>query len=164
MALLRTEFFETLNPRGRKCTTRWQQRLPRDEIVDRFDVADALVRLEELKGGCEDASLSDRKRALKIEQVRKMEELISNWRTKGEGNAMELQEAKGVIKTGLESLLQAAPEVTEADVKEMRIFEDFDVFTAGSDGYETSTSEAAKLFQEKGQMEGFNYMFEYRFS
>ena len=120
MALLRTEFFETLNPRGRKCTTRWQQRLPRDEIVDRYEVADALVKLEELKGGCEDASLSILKRNLKVEQAKKLEQLVSNWRGKGEGNVMELQEAEEVVNTGLGVLLEAAPEVREANVKGMR--------------------------------------------
>ena len=184
MSLLRTEFFETLNPRGRKCTTRWQQvsvseiyasafstyltpptfqRFPKDKIVDRFDVAEALVKMEELKSGREDSSLSELKRNMKNEQVKKLEELITNW--EGRGNAIEkIEGARDIVNTGLTVLLGQAPELTETEINGLRIFEDFNVFVAGSDGYETSTSEAAKLFQKMDQMEGFRSMFDYRFS
>ena len=36
---MRTEFFETLNPRGRKLTTRLQERWPLDEESERHDAA-----------------------------------------------------------------------------------------------------------------------------
>ena len=45
MVLMRTEFFETLNPRGRKLTTRLQERWPLDEENDRFEAAEAYGRI-----------------------------------------------------------------------------------------------------------------------
>eukprot|EP00729_Bicosta_minor_P003636 gene3636-6837_t len=44
MRLMRTEFFETLNPRGRKLTTRLQDRWPLDEETERYDVAEIMLR------------------------------------------------------------------------------------------------------------------------
>ena len=41
MNLMRTEFFETLNPRGRKLTTRLQERWPLDDEMMRYNVAKA---------------------------------------------------------------------------------------------------------------------------
>merc|ERR1719498_1830492 len=46
MVLMRTEFFETLNPRGRKLTTRLQERWPLDKEKDRFEAAEVVVRLK----------------------------------------------------------------------------------------------------------------------
>ena len=46
MLLMRTEFFETLNPRGRKLTTRWQERFPYDTEVERFECAEAITNLK----------------------------------------------------------------------------------------------------------------------
>jgi hypothetical protein len=52
MELMRTEFFETLNPRGRKLTTRWQERWPLDEEAERYEAAAAAHRLR--GGGAEE--------------------------------------------------------------------------------------------------------------
>ena len=45
MVLMRTEFFETLNPRGRKLTTRLQERWPLDRERERYEAAAATRRL-----------------------------------------------------------------------------------------------------------------------
>jgi hypothetical protein len=47
MNLMRTEFFETLNPRGRKLTTRLQERWPLDDEIMRYDVAKARKNIME---------------------------------------------------------------------------------------------------------------------
>ena len=45
MYLMRTEFFETLNPRGRKLTTRLQERWPLDQEQDKHETAKIMRRL-----------------------------------------------------------------------------------------------------------------------
>ena len=43
MELMRTEFFETLNPRGRKLTSRLQERWPLDRERERYEGSDVTV-------------------------------------------------------------------------------------------------------------------------
>merc|ERR1719352_153693 len=45
MELMRTEFFETLNPRGRKLTTRLREQWPLDAENDRFEAAEVAHKL-----------------------------------------------------------------------------------------------------------------------
>lgn len=47
MELMRTEFFETLNPRGRKLVTRLQERWPLDQEVDRYEAAIVVQKLKD---------------------------------------------------------------------------------------------------------------------
>ena len=47
MELMRTEFFETLNPRGRKLTTRLQDRWPFDQEQERYETAEVVMRFED---------------------------------------------------------------------------------------------------------------------
>ena len=46
MRLIRTEFFETLNPRGRKITVRLEEELPEDEHTEKFEYVQAKKRSE----------------------------------------------------------------------------------------------------------------------
>ena len=46
MHLMRTEFMETLNPRGRKLTTRLVTKFPFDEELDRYEAAEAAHNLK----------------------------------------------------------------------------------------------------------------------
>ncbi|GMH90136.1 hypothetical protein TrVE_jg3463 [Triparma verrucosa] len=156
MRLIRTEFFETLNPRGRKITVRLEEELPEDEHTEKFEYVQAKKRSElpadETLKGAELERFLDSKR--KDETCVKEYEQRQNYAPIKDSEYQRLKFA--------EKADEFEGELTEEDIDRWRIFEDFRVEESG--GYEGSFQEAAKLFKEIDRMDGFNAMFSYRFS
>jgi hypothetical protein len=165
MRLLRTEFFETLNPRGRKCTTRWQERFPGDSINDEWEVACSMKRLEALLieegDGVKSKSKSERN-----EEIRKKEEDFINAYYNNKSNGKQQVERMTTERIDTLSSLTSPPpfegELTEAEIDGFRIFPEFSILDSGD--YSGSYQAAGALFKEMGRSDGFDTMFGYRFS
>jgi len=162
---LRTEFFETLNPRGRKLTTRWQERLPYDEELNRFECAEAIRNLENDKNF---EGKKDRRLAIFRE---KDEEIVSKF-----GRKMDEKEVSELIGAGPPSLKceydssqnsvygNLMEEMTTKRISAMRKWKDFSVITNDKNDYEGCYQEAGRVLTSMGLKEGFDAMFSYRFS
>jgi hypothetical protein len=161
MHLIRTDFFETLNPRGRKVTTRWQERLPDDRLEDERECALAMRRLEAHRADGGEAALGESKKAqrereMREESARKDGEFVDGYAKKYGGVLAEAHIEAALASSGFQGELSAV------DIDGLRAFPDFSIF-AKTD-YESNTQEAAKLFKSKGLMDGFDAMFAYRYS
>lgn len=173
MELMRTEFFETLNPRGRKLTTRLQERWPLDEEDERYEVAKALDRK------ANDAYKTETRKGLKKAEREKLErteeddkKLTSEWQNKKKC-LMDMEEVKVLLDAGRPAWC-TTPGVydrcgceeppTDEEITKQRLFDDFTIYTHSSDPYKPACTEAAQLFKDLGHMEGFDAMFAYRFS
>jgi hypothetical protein len=73
MELMRTEFFETLNPRGRKLTTRLQERWPLDDEQERYEAA--LIWLKVERDAYRAADRADGMTAMKTGERERLEAL-----------------------------------------------------------------------------------------
>jgi hypothetical protein len=175
MDLMRTEFFETLNPRGRKLTTRLQERWPLDDELERYEAAHVMQKLKDDAYKSADREAGTIKKLGEKERLEKQEAedraLLKAWEQK---QNRKLQDAE------VENLIEAGPPAkcttvgvykqcgceeppSEQEINGQRIFQDFTIFT-GKAGFEASYQEAAKIFKELGRMDGFDAMFTYRFS
>eukprot|EP00927_Polykrikos_kofoidii_P055405 TRINITY_DN49665_c0_g1_i1.p1 TRINITY_DN49665_c0_g1~~TRINITY_DN49665_c0_g1_i1.p1 ORF type:complete len:381 (+),score=84.12 TRINITY_DN49665_c0_g1_i1:60-1202(+) len=176
MELMRTVFFETLNPRGRKLTTRLQERWPLDDELDRFEAAEVVCRLRDdaYRAEAREKVLTKFKAGEK-ERLEKFEAddraRLQRWEAKT-GRKMDDAEASKLVEAGPPAKCttqgiydrcgcEAPPTLDEIEAH--RLFKDFTVFT-GKEGFEASYQEAAKIFKELGRMDGFDAMFTYRFS
>ena len=187
MTLMRTEFFETLNPRGRKLTTRLQERWPLDDESDRHDAAaaahqirhaDTYAKLSAADGTAEGGGGAavkfkpgerDRLEGL----LAKDTQLLAGWeasagRTMSKDEVAQLMEAGPPEKCTSPGVyptcgLMCTEPPTREDVDSRRIFKDFSIFS-GTEGYEACYPEAGALFKSLGKSGGFDAMFTYRFS
>jgi len=160
MKLIRTDFFETLNPRGRKCTTRWQEYLPGDVKAEKWEYAQAVSRLR--TGNSEDVAntkKAEREKAMKEKNDEKDREAIAAF-VKKHGKSLEEEEVDKLIL--LEGPEEFKGELSKEDIDAYRIFKDFTVFV--DKDYEGSYQEAGKIFKEMGRSDGFDAMFAFRFS
>lgn len=176
MELMRTEFFETLNPRGRKLTTRLQERWPLDAEQDRYEVAEVRQRLfddtyriaDREAGVVKKADEVARLAAWEAKERRRLEE----WEAAAK-RVMPREEVEGLIAAGPPTTCKTAgvysqcggcEEPPSADaVDSQRYWDEFTVFQ-GKEGYEGCYKDAAKTFEALGRMDGFDFMFNYRFS
>lgn len=176
MELMRTEFFETLNPRGRKLTTRLQERWPLDQEHDRFEAAEVVLRVrDDTYRAADRASGVAKFKPGERERLEKQEAadlaLLKRWeanasRVMDHDEAVKLVEAGPPEKCTVPGVywkcgFETPPSREEVEAK--RIFKDFSIFT-GKEGFESSYQDAAKIFKDLGRMDGFDYMFAYRFS
>eukprot|EP00854_Cymbomonas_tetramitiformis_P018650 gene18650-22264_t len=87
MELMRTEFFETLNPRGRKLTTRLQERWPLDGEEERFEIAEIIRGLEEDRYRAADRAAGKVKKPGEAERLEERElrdkERLKRWKSDG---------------------------------------------------------------------------------
>mmetsp|Transcript_56703 Transcript_56703/g.124316 ORF Transcript_56703/g.124316 Transcript_56703/m.124316 type:complete len:367 (+) Transcript_56703:17-1117(+) len=174
MNLMRTDFFETLNPRGRKLTTRLQERWPLDKEVDRYEAAviehklrtDA-YRSEDRSGGKVKFKPGEADRLEKQEKEDK--EILANWKH-ATGKTLSSDEISKLVDAGHPSKCttpgvyagcgcEEPPSLEE--INRQRLFKDFTIFGTG---YEGCYTEAAKVFKDIDAMHGFHAMFDYRFS
>lgn len=176
MNLMRTEFFETLNPRGRKLTTRLQERWPLDSENDRFEVAEIMDRLRKDAYRSADRAEGRRFKAGEKERLEKQEAgdraRLNTWRAANGGRDMPDSEVDQLLSAGpptkcstkgvyLKCGCEDPPTMEEIDAQ--RLFKDFSIFQ-GKEGFEAAYQDAAKTFKELGRMDGFDAMFTYRFS
>jgi hypothetical protein len=178
MTLMRTEFFETLNPRGRKLTTRLQERWPLDEETDRHDAA---VAAHQVRHADTYAKLGDESEAkFKPGERERLEGLLAkdtqtlaDWEAQS-GRRMGADEIAALVAAGPPEECAApgvypscGPACTEPpsreDVDSRRIFKEFSIFR-GTEGYEACYPEAGALFKSLGKSDGFDAMFTFRFS
>jgi len=175
MELMRTEFFETLNPRGRKLTTRLQERWPLDDEVERYEAAQVVQKLKDDAYKSAEREAGMIKKQGEKERLEKQESedrvLLKAWEQKSK-RKLEDAEVDALIKAGPPSKC-TTPGVyrqcgceeppTKEEIEKQRLFEDFTIFT-GKAGFEASYQDAAKIFKEMERMDGFDAMFAYRFS
>eukprot|EP00929_Paragymnodinium_shiwhaense_P094863 TRINITY_DN55695_c0_g1_i1.p1 TRINITY_DN55695_c0_g1~~TRINITY_DN55695_c0_g1_i1.p1 ORF type:complete len:385 (+),score=82.60 TRINITY_DN55695_c0_g1_i1:91-1245(+) len=181
MELMRTEFFETLNPRGRKLTTRLQERWPLDQEVERFEAAEVMMKQAKdvyrrqdrdvlASGGNGPKFKAGEKERLEKAEAEDMARLKS-WEAQA-GRTMDLEEVNKLVEAGppakcttpgiyFKCGCEAPP--TREEVESKRLFKEFTIF-AGKEGFEASYQDAAKIFKDLGRMDGFDQMFTYRFS
>lgn len=185
MTLMRTEFFETLNPRGRKLTTRLQERWPLDDEVERYEAAKAKQNLV-------DDVHKKARRENEIPSKLKQNQILQNQRLaaweESDRALVQAFEEKYRIKISVEEmnqLVSAGPPTfesvhkaslkevyamlmdppTDEDIQERRKFKDFSVLTGGNNsGYETAYQDAGVLLKKMEMKHGFDAMFAYRFS
>jgi hypothetical protein len=175
MELMRTEFFETLNPRGRKLTTRLQERWPRDQETERFEAAEIAQRFKNDTYKAADREAGLIKKAGEKERLEKLEKedraRLNAW-TRSTGCSLSDADVDKLIKAGPPSKCTKSgvyfkcgceEPPSREEIENNRIFKDFTVFT-GKAGFEASYQEAGKIFKDMGQMNGFDAMFTYRFS
>lgn len=186
MGLMRTEFFETLNPRGRKLTTRLQERWPLDAENDRYEAAVIIDRLRNDAYRSADRERTDTKfKPGEKERLEKQEAedraRLDAWRAANKGRAMGDEEVEQLVAAGPPGgsykcgnyipcsakgvYSKCGPEEppTLEEVNAQRIFKDFTIFQ-GKEGFEAAYQDAAKIFKDMGRMDGFDSMFAYRFS
>ena len=103
MRLMRTEFFETLNPRGRKLTTRLQDRWPLDHENERFEVAEIRLRKEADVYKTQDRAAGKVKKQKEVERLAAWEAkdgaVVTGWTTRT-NRVMGLEEANNLLKVG----------------------------------------------------------------
>ncbi len=177
MTLMRTEFFETLNPRGRKLTTRLQERWPLDEETERHDAAVAAHQVRyanaysKLHAG--DAKFKPGEQERLEGLLAKDMQTLADWEARA-GRVMEADEVAALVAAGPPSECttqgvypSCGPACTEPpsrdQVDSRRIFKDFSIFR-GTEGYEACYPEAGALFKSLGKSDGFDAMFTFRFS
>jgi hypothetical protein len=151
MELMRTEFFETLNPRGRKLTTRLQERWPFDDDTERYEVAQMMRRLKEDKHRAADRAAGLIKKAAEVER-------LATWEAEERAlvDAWSARHKRTMGPEEVEALLHAGPP---------QLFPDFHVYGADEgDGFVGDIKGAAKVFEGLNRMDGFDAMFTYRFS
>lgn len=178
MELMRTEFFETLNPRGRKLTTRLQERWPLDQEQDRYEAAQIMNRLKEDQYRSKDREADPKTVKFKPGERERLEKLevddkaiLKTWESK-HGRTMDDAEVDKLVEAGPPAQC-TTPGVyfkcgceeppTREEVETHRVFKDFTIFT-GKEGFEASYQDAAKIFKDMDLMYGFDFMFAYRFS
>ena len=177
MTLMRTEFFETLNPRGRKLTTRLQERWPLDEETERHDAAVAAHQVRyantysKLQSG--DSKFKPGEQQRLEGSLAKDMQTLADWEARV-GRAIEEDEVAALVAAGPPSVCttpgvypSCGPACTEPpsrdQVNSRRIFKDFSIFR-GTEGYEACYPEAGALFKSLGKSDGFDAMFTFRFS
>jgi hypothetical protein len=185
MNLMRTEFFETLNPRGRKLTTRLQERWPLDYEIDRYEAARARKNLLEdlhqrarreqeqgvakTKGNKQNKVLENERLAAWEKKDRQLLEVFENMRKE----KMTDEEMNVLVDCGPPSMgnnasqvyLRLGQGVAGSDVDKQRKFSNFTVLTGGNNsGYETAYQDAGVLLTNMDMKHGFDAMFAYRFS
>lgn len=175
MELMRTEFFETLNPRGRKLTTRLQERWPLDDEQERYEAAQVMQKLKNDAYRAAEREAGVIKKQGEKERLEKQEledrALLKAWEQKTK-RTLEDAEVEALLEAGPPSKCKT-PGIykqcgceeppTPQEIERQRLFQDFTIFT-GKAGFEASYQEAAKIFKELGRMDGFDAMFTYRFS
>merc|ERR1712194_681814 len=177
MELMRTDFFETLNPRGRKLTTRLQERWPLDGAQEMFEAAEVEHRLKEDAYKSKDRELGLVKKTGAKERFEEWEAqdraLLDAWRLKT-GRTLSAEEVSNIIAAGPPAKC-TTPNVyfkcgceeppTLEEINAQRLFQDYTIFQGKTGtGYDGAYQEAGKLFKELGRMDGFDAMFAYRFS
>ena len=173
MVLMRTEFFETLNPRGRKLTTRLQERWPLDEENDRFEAAEACGRIRSDVHRKADRDAGKAFKPGEAERLASFEaqdkERLATWE-RASGRALADEEVDALLAAGPPAKCRTSgvytkcgcePPPTREEIEARRYWKDFEIL---GKGYEGSYQEAAPLFKEIGRMDGFDAMFAYRFS
>jgi hypothetical protein len=103
MRLMRTEFFETLNPRGRKLTTRLQDRWPLDVENERYDVAEITLRRHTDVYKAADRAAGKVKKQNEADRLALWESkdaaVVADWERKT-ARSMGLDEAQRLVEVG----------------------------------------------------------------
>ena len=155
MRLMRTEFFETLNPRGRKLTTRLQDRWPLDAETERFEVAEIVLRRSEDVYRTADRAAGKIKKRSEVARLAAWEskdlKVVEGWEKQnaqkrshkgggpvGAGISMSLREAQRLVEVGKPATCTvpgvykncglAEPPPARDEIEAQRLFSDFTIF------------------------------------
>jgi hypothetical protein len=141
MRLMRTEFFETLNPRGRKLTTRLQDRWPLDVENERYDVAEITLRRHTDVYKAADRAAGKVKKQNEADRLALWESkdaaVVADWERKT-ARSMGLDEAQRLVEVGKPLVCDVvgvydrcgpteSPPSRE-HIEKQRLFSDFTIF------------------------------------